>query len=181
MYPTITILLVCCSFCISFGQTTLPDIFTKKLKCAALEFLEPTEARLKKVSTDANEIFPADAILKFKKEKIEIRIKVDLLANDLPYGNIPHIEAIRTASNVASNADDSVVVVHKIPKDQLGAFDADWGAVYFFKPKSFVADYDHCKQISLFKKGKALVTILYLFNDENIDLEQFGDLVGFVN
>ena len=94
---------------------------------------------------------------------------------------MPHIYFATKAINIARNTDETVLSIHSMKTTQLKEdFNADWGAIAFFKPKLEFSDKQHCKMVAVHAEGKGNIYIFYLFDDPEIDLEELYSNVRFL-
>ena len=51
-------------------------------------------------------------------------------------------------------------------------FNADWGQVIFFQPKSVFSHKAHCKMLALYKEGKGMAFVFFLFDKGTLELDR---------
>ena len=147
--------------------------FTKKLVQMDLDFLPPLEKTYKRIK--ASESIIVDFDFEIKARKKDMRIGFVLLPEKKNAITFPHMKASNMAISAATNEDENArMVLHEMSKDDLEGYQADWGAVVFFQPKQILSDKDHCKMLALYREGKGMVYVFYLFNkgSEEIDLQK---------
>lgn len=157
----------------TFAQVKTPKDFAKKLEYMELEFLPPLENSYKKIRYSKSIIVGFDFAIKSKKADMEIGIS--LLPEKKNAMNFPHIKVSNMALSAATNEDEEArLVLHEMSKEDLESYKADWGAVVFFQPKRIFSDKNHCKMLALYREGKGLVYVFYLFDEasEEVDLQK---------
>ena len=82
--------------------------------------------------------------------------------------------AAKTFGQADLEDEEARMVLHEMSKEDLESYQADWGAIVFFQPKRIFSDEDHCKMLALYREGKGIVYIFYLFNkaSEEVDLQK---------
>ncbi len=154
------------------AQVKLSDDFQEKMETMQLEFLQPLEARYKKTRTKKNIILKSDFAIKAKKADMEIQfaLKPEAIPNQFP-----HMQATSMAVSIATNEQDTKMVMHEMSKKDLTEYNADWGLITFFTPKDLFSTKKHCKMLSLYKEGEGMVYVLFLFDEatEEVDLQKY--------
>ncbi len=156
-----------------FAQVKTTKSFTKKLIQMDLEFFPPLENSYKKIK--ASESIIVDFDFEIKARKKDMRIGFVLFPEKKNAMTFPHIMASNMALSAATNEDEEArMVLHEMSKEDLESYQADWGAIVFFQPKRIFSDKDHCKMLALYREGKGIVYIFYLFNkaSEEVDLQK---------
>ena len=171
-------LLSCCILLFIFSNNVFTQVktsksFNQKLAKMDLAFLAPLENSYKKIKASESIIVDFDFEIKAKKADMKIGFVL------FPEGNnaltFPHIKVSNMALSAATNQDDEArLVMHEMSKEDLENYQADWGAVVFFQPKRIFSDKDHCKMLALYREGKGLAYVFYLFDEasEEVDLQE---------
>ena len=171
-------LLSCCILLFIFSNNVFTQVktsksFNQKLAKMDLAFLAPLENSYKKIKASESIIVDFDFEIKAKKADMKIGFVL------FPEGNnaltFPHIKVSNMALSAATNQDDEArLVMHEMSKEDLEYYQADWGAVVFFQPKRIFSDKDHCKMLALYREGKGLAYVFYLFDEasEEVDLQE---------
>lgn len=158
---------------LSFAQVKLSKSFAHQLEQMELEFFPPLENSYKKIKASKSIIVDFDFEIKAKKADMRIGFVISPENNSMYF---PHMKASNMALSAATNEDEEAkMVLHEIPKEDLEKYHADWGAVVFFQPKRVFSDKDHCKMLALYREGKGLVYVFYLFDkaSEEIDFQKY--------
>ena len=152
--------------------------FDRLLKELELAFNEPTENRYKTINRSNNNFYNCDFSIKCKNDDLEIRYSIFRIYETESEVIFPHILSMNTVHHLASNQNDSEIVVHSVPEETLkNQFNADWAAVFYFTPKSQFSSKRNCKLLVIYKEGKGLVYTFFLFNNPSIELDhQFYSL-----
>lgn len=162
------------------GQSNLPEKIEEKLEKLNLLISIPTEGKYKPKRVKATEFFKPDYAIRSKKKKIEILYSI---INESDYNQfVPNIHATTTISNLAANEDArSLIAVHQMPEEiMLESFNADWAKVIYFQPKRSISLLDFGKLLCLYKSGKGMIYVLFLFNQGSEDeVEQQFEAVRF--
>lgn len=155
----------------ALAQLEYPNDFQSVLEKADISYTAPLENSYKNVRIQENDLQKYSFAIKAKKENIEIRYAIELLDTNA-YFNPPQIRCFSRATSVASNDDESVVTVHNISDiDLKDNFNADWGAIMYFKPKLQFSTKKHCKMLALYTEGRAVVYVYFLFNEPTEELD----------
>jgi len=151
------------------AQVKLKKDFLTTLEAARLQYFGPLEDSFKAIRVRRNQVLDYDMAIRSKKKNLEIRYAIQL-PKTLTY---PHMNSLSLATSVASNEEDTAVAVHDISKEDLKTFyNADWGATFYFKPKTGFSSRKYCKMLALHAEDKASVYVFYLFDKINEELDQ---------
>lgn len=83
------------------------------------------------------------------------------------------VRSMMKATHFASNAEDSHIAMHSLSSEYAKEdFGADWGAVYYFKPKKALMDREECQMVVLERAGRGIFYILYFFENLSEDIEE---------
>jgi hypothetical protein len=175
---SIVILLFACIFHFNslHAQIATEDIVLLKLAEMQLQWLAPTDAGFKMLSTKKHSFQATDWAIRSRKEGLEIRYLLDPEVLPTTYLS-PKVHATRLALHLATNNEDYVIAEHDIDENSLtNQYHADWGRRYFFKPKDLFSHKANAEIIALYKEGKGLAYIIFLFDTPPPSLEyhQFG-------
>ena len=163
----------------TFAQVKMSKSFTQKLAQMDLEFLTPLENTYKKIK--ASESIIVDFDFEIKAKKADLRIGFALFPEGKNAVTFPHIKVSNMALSAATNDDvEARLVLHEMSKEDLANYQADWGAVVFFQPKRVFSDKDHCKMLALYREGKGLVYVFYLFDEASEEVDLQKDCLSFL-
>jgi len=164
------------------AQSEIPITFEEKLTSASVEILIPLENKYKTVNVNSTPYMPYDYALRSKKGKLEIRYSINIFEDSTALMNqLPNVQCMRTLTNIASNDDEAVTTIHSIAESDLEEhFNADWGMVAYFNPKQSFGTYKHCKMLALFKEGKGMTYVYFLFDEASIELDNRFHAVRFI-
>ncbi len=157
----------------AFTQINVSKSFAQKSAKMDLAFLAPLENSYKKIK--ASESIVVDFDFEIKAKKADMKIGFALFPEGKNAITFPHIKVSNMAISAATNEDEEArLVLHEMSREDLESYQADWGAVVFFQPKTVFSDKDHCKMLALYREGKGLVYVFYLFNEasEEVDLQK---------
>jgi hypothetical protein len=130
--------------------------------------MQPLEARYKTIRLRKNRFLECDYGIRSRKEKLEIRYAIEPIEAGSRASLIPHVKAFSMATHLATNSEESVISKLSISPESLTEdFNADFGEVYVFKPKSAFSEKLYCQMLVLYKEGKGLVYVFFLFDDPN--------------
>ena len=157
-----------------FAQIDVSDHFNQLLDDADLEFLEPVEAKYKDIRIGKNLYQSYDFAIRSRKEKMEIRYLIEPYNEKDPTADIPHLSSIRLLTHLASNGEEAGVITGlDIEAEKLKTdFNADWGKTFFFKTKTSFSTRSHCKMLALFKEGKGMAYVFFLFDKATNELDK---------
>ncbi len=143
---------------------------------------KPTEGNGDFLKPFKNDFAPHRFRVKFRNEDLEIWVLVKPYDSLNPSTQMPHLEAGRTAMNVAINQseEEAVTTVLKL-SDEFAqeTFGADWGREFYFKPKKQLSDKENCRLLSLYKEGAGQIQILFFFDKKTKGLEFYYDMFRF--
>lgn len=156
------------------AQLRLSPDFVRLLETSGLDFFQPLDGRYTSQAYLKNDLLSADFIIRSRREKLEIRYNV---FPDDPYSDsddLPHIRAVQMATHLASNDDDSIITALALEDHDLGEerFNADWGKLFYFRPKSGFSIREHCQMLVLYKAGRGTVFVFYLFDEAGEALDR---------
>ncbi len=152
-------------FCFS-QKIEMPAPFLELLQKTGIEFYEPLEAGYKDIEPWPNPYQPCNFAIRSRKEDLQIRYLIEPWKDNDPISANPHVAIFRTLSNLATNADEALIsAIQPTSADLHKDFNADWGMVYFFQPKKGFSDKPFCRMVALYKEGKGMAYIFYLFDN----------------
>lgn len=147
----------------------------KEIEKHGLEIAPPLENQFEFIKTD-NDLVDSDFAITKKKDDLEIRFIIQ------PEEKVhyPHISVTSFLSTLATNDQETVISLLPIQDDVLEIdYKADWGIQAFFKPKDSFSDKEHCKLVAIYKEGKSMTYMAFLFDDVEIDLSPYELILGF--
>ena len=147
--------------------------FLKKLEQIQVDIFTPTEGKYKSTRPTKNEYQAIDHVIYSKKEAIEIRYAIIPFEANKPTTQIPHVDFMRVVMSTATNEDEEALVsVHALEDQDLKAnFNADWGSMAYFQPKTRFSKYKHCRLLSLYAEGLGMVYVFFLFDEPSRSLD----------
>lgn len=169
----------------AFGQLEYSDSFLYLLENAQIDFYEPVEGKYKAIKLQKEVFQPCDFGMRSRKEQLEIRYIIAPYSENSPAFNAPHVESARMVAHLATNDPDAVITILSMDELELrDKFNADWGKVFFFKPKEQFSTSKHCKMLSLYAEGKGMALVFFLFDKPSTELDnrflalRFKDVVA---
>lgn len=162
----IFILWICIFFCVNAQaqKIDISDPFALKLELMQLDFLQPLDSDYKDVMVVRNDLQKYDFAIRSKKEKLELRYIIELAPPNNPMYAVPSVQFSRMLTHLATNDEEALITVHSLSTADLEIFNADWGKVAYFQPKIGFSDKPNCKLLSLYREGKGMVHVLFLFD-----------------
>jgi len=145
----------------------IPEDFATLLEQTGLELLYPLEGTYRALRPEENPVQPYQLSLWSADEKLEIRYFLRRLDADTPEAMAPHVETHRLAFHLANNGGSAISARGLTQKELEDEFNADWGAVYIFRPKLAFSDRRNCKMLCLYKEGKGMALSFLLFDHPN--------------
>ncbi len=147
--------------------------FQAILQAAQLDYVAPLENAYRPVAVAPNEFHTYEYAIQSTSRDIEIRYSIKQFTEvAAPANEVPHLTCLAIANTLADNTIDQAIAVHGIPKKELiEKYNADWGAIVYFQPKTQFSDKTHCKMLTLFADGKAAVYIFFLFDEPSDELK----------
>lgn len=164
------------------GQVQLSEEVKERLAEAGCVFYQPVENTFKLLKHKQNSIQEYDFALKHRATKTEVRYWV-IPASESNAERFPHMHFSNRVITMAENGDEEnerpISIIQINETDLKDEYQADWGAIAFFKPKKAFANYRHCKVTALFKEGKGYIYYIQLFDEANTKLNEVGRVVSF--
>lgn len=142
--------------------------FLQKLEQTQLDIFTPVEGKYKSVRPTKNPYQNADHIVLSKKEDLEIRYAIIPFSESDQQTQMPRVDFMRVVSSTATNDDreDAVVSIHQVEETDLKEnYNADWGNIAYFQPKSRFSDRKHCRLLTLYSEGRGIVHVFFLFDE----------------
>lgn len=141
--------------------------FLAKLAQTQIDLFTPLEGKYKSTRPTKNDYQAIDHVIFSKKEGLEIRYAIIPFEVDKPTTQIPHVDFMRVVMSTATNEkEEALVSVHAMQDQDLKAdFNADWGSMAYFQPKTKFSKYKHCRLLSLYKEGLGMVYTFFLFDE----------------
>lgn len=165
----------------STAQVELSDRFTLLLESANLEFLEPVEASYKSTSPDHVDFYRFDFLMRSRKEKMDIGFLITPYSASNRIFSFPQVEITRLVSSLATNDETSVITSLNLDQETLSSqLNADWGKLFFFKPKPSFSDKLHCKLLSIYKENMGLAVVVYCFDEPGKALDIRENILRFL-
>ncbi len=138
-------LIMCCH--LAFGQQVLPEDLKNICHTWGLSFPihQDKGTEILKGPKKFNQQF--DVLIKDKKADYSV---MTFFVPHSAYNGVENaaVRSMMKATHFASNAEDSHIAKHSLNaefvKDEFGA---DWGAVYYFKPKTTLLDRTECQMV----------------------------------
>ena len=85
----------------------------------------------------------------------------------------PAVRSMIKATHFASNLEDSNIAMHSLESSFVkNIYGADWGAVYYFRPKMELSRYRDCQLVVLEKAERGIFYTFYCFDEISEDVEQ---------
>ena len=157
------------------GQMDAFIDFQNQVKNLGLAFAIPTENQYETIS-GASDFISSDFAI--EKQKGDLEVRFILISSDEI--QIPHINTMGLISTLATNQQETVISIIPMGKNaKENEYGADWGLQAFFTPKTSFSEKQHCKLLALYKEGKAMAYLLYLFDKPNEELEHQQFLLRF--
>ena len=177
----VTILLVIWGSSLS-GQVELTYSFEQLLEENQIEFIYPVENRYKVLKNLKNDFFAPDFAIKSRRDKLEIYYSYKQPNSDQLAGIAPHAASFKTAIHLASNDENSIITKLSIdPQTLEDQFNADWGKVFIFTPKSAFSNRKYCKLVALFKENIGLFYVYFLFDENSREVDNRFYALRFIN
>lgn len=158
---------------LSAQKIDIPQDFNQLLEQVDAYLILPLEnGRYKDIRPFSNRWMNYDFSIRSRKEKLEIRYKVvPYRENDLRF-QAPHVLAMQAMMQVATNDEEAVVSRLPISERSLKEdYLADWGQLFTFVPKIGFSQSSTCQMVSLYREGKGMVFLFFLFDRAPAELD----------
>ncbi len=153
------------------AQYDLPASFVAKKEAVGFELSTYAEVPGKMRPGRENEICDYDLELSFPEKGLDIRYRIEPIKDEKSFQNWPEKASILMASTVTSNAEDEYLSGHYLEGEDLMPYNADWGLVVIFTPKQGFSTKRYGKMYALFKEGRGIVYLFYLFNNPGAEID----------
>lgn len=131
----------------------------------------PLEANYKDIRPLKNRWMDYDFSIRSRKEGLEIRYKILPFEVEKRTFYAPHVKAMQVMMQVATNDEEAIVSALSLSEKSLkDDFRADWGKLFTFTPKAEFSNKQTCQMITLFREGKGMVFLFFLFNKPPMEL-----------
>lgn len=163
----------------SSSQIKIDASFEHLLKKMQISYNEPVEDNYQTTTLSKNNVFNCDFAIKARKADLEIRYTLVEFSESENDFSFPHIMCMNMANHIAINDENAEIIVqHVAEKDLNDIFNADWAATFYFTPKHEFSNKKNCKMLALYKEGKGIAYVFFLFNKSSIELDnQFYSLI----
>lgn len=162
-------------FVFSLQGQTAEDSWNQILSTLGASYYPPLDAGYKPIQALEEPYWGAHFSTFSRREQIAIKIILDTTLQDYP-----NIQLGRWLAQIASN--EAEEVISRVPLDAevlTHQYGADWGGLYFFKPKFSSTFYSECKLLALYKEGKGMIFLFFLFNEFTDRLQRLEHIVSF--
>lgn len=156
------------------GQKEIP-LWQPMLSTLGASYYPPLDAGYSPIKSLEEPYWGAHFSTFSRRDQIEIKFVLDTALLDYPT-----IQLGRWLAQIASN--DAEGVISRVPIDPsilIQRYQADWGGLYFFKPKFSSTFYSECKLLALYKEGKGMIFIFFLFNEFTDRLQSLEHIISF--
>lgn len=156
---------------LSAQKVELNDDFNQLLAEVDAQLILPVEANYKDIRPLKNRWMNYDFSIRSRKEGLEIRYKILPFEVENRTFYAPHVKAMQVMMQVASNDEEAVVSAISLSEKSLKEdFRADWGKLFTFTPKPEFSNKQTCQLITLYREGKGMVFLFFLFNKPPMEL-----------
>lgn len=174
-------LLAGCNLLVAQETPELPADVQELLRTHQLLFDWPPSGQFRLYHRFASDFQSTDFALWSRTARTEIRFLIQPADTTnrrrLPW---PHLEASRMVTNLADNAEHTLIAAHDLVPEAVGqVLGADWAKMYFFPPKEAFAGYDHCRMLCLYREGVATAYVFFLFNDPPDEMDEWLGILRF--
>lgn len=172
--------LLCLPLVLAAQRIDISEDFNQLLSQVEAQLVLPVESDYKDIQPVKNRWLNYDFSIRSRKERMEIRYKV------LPFEErdksffAPHVKAMQAAIQVATNDDAYVVSALSLSEKSLQEdYRADWGKLFTFVPKAEFSSRRTCQMITLYREGKGMVLLFFLFDKPPMELDYRHLAVSF--
>lgn len=149
------------------AQPELPGGFARLAREMGVDILLPTDAGYKAYKLTTDHYQPCQFAIYSRKEKLELRYLLEPFDSSSAELSLPSLFTGRLLLHLASNDDDTVIAGHVLEEATLQAYNADWGKVFFFRPKNSFSTRKYCQLLALAKKDKGIALAFFLTDNPN--------------
>jgi len=163
----ILLILYCIASSLPAQKIKYNKSFLKKLEQVQIDLYTPVEGKYKSLRPSRNDYQPIDHIIFSKQEDLEIRYAIIPFNEKDKSTQVPNIDFMRVVTSCATNRqEDAVISMHGLDEDDLiEHFNADWGNIAYFQPKVRFSNRKHCRLLGLYKEGRGMVYVFFLFDE----------------
>ncbi|MCB0630039.1 MAG: hypothetical protein R2824_25265 [Saprospiraceae bacterium] len=151
---------------IAAQRIDIPQDFNQLLEQVDAYLILPVEdGGYKDIRPFTNRWLNYDFSIRSRKERLEIRYKVvPYKEQDLRF-HAPHVLAMQAMMQVATNDEEAIVSSLAISEKSLKEdYFADWGQLFTFVPKLEFSQKSTCQMVSLYREGKGMILLFFLFD-----------------
>jgi len=151
--------------------------FTKKLKRAGLEFIEPVEGFYKVRLLRKDEFLRYDMVVHSEEKQLEMRFVIDPR-----YAlETPHITFFNLATSLATNEQRFNIKMNVLATEEAkSVYGADWAAYSDFIPKRSLSNMYYARLLTLFHQQKGIAHQILLFNRYDDELNMRLRTISFL-
>lgn len=155
------------------GQIIFTSNFTKKMEMYQINYNPPIETYLKVTPYDKDPYYTYDLALDADNSRTHIKVKL------YPQSKVlPHMQFISFIQTLATNNQESDIVVEQCSKSEKELFNADWAAKAYIDLKPDLLPFEKALVVSLFKENIGYV-MYAIYYDKAEDLLSYSLLFSF--
>ena len=155
------------------GQVDLPPEFAQQLTDNELQFVFAADSDYRPYRYQLNDYEPCDFAMRSRRERLQIRYLIMPLDTGDYMSYLPQMMASRMVSHLTKNEEEAVISMHELSQEQTeGDFHADWARIFYFPPKPQFSDYEHCRMLAIYREGKTMAYVFFLFDKPPVQLNQ---------
>lgn len=147
------------------GQISTTAEFLTILDSIGVQILQPLSGDFQLAQKKKNDYLDDQLTVYSKAEKLEMRFSLRAVPATDTYHRMPSMLAGTLALNLSSNEEDAVTTVHSFGPEELAVFNADWAAMYTFRPKRSYSEQTNAQLVAVYKDGVGMAYAVLLFNN----------------
>lgn len=149
--------------------------FAILLSEAGVDYLAPADAGYSPIRIAKNSFQRHNFAVYSREEQLEIRFLIEPLRDSQEVS--PHLRAMTLVTHLATNDEGAAIAVHSLPP---APYHADWSKAFYFQPKPLFSHRKHCKIIALYKEGRGMAFVFYLFDEANEAVDEREMILQFL-
>lgn len=146
------------------AQISTTPSFELLLDSLGVKIIQPLEGSFAVQKNNENDYLDDQLTVYSKREKLEMRFAFRAVAPNDIYAGMPHLLAGTLAVNLGSNDEDAVTSIHSFGEEELAVFNADWAAMYTFRPKRSYSYRANAQLVAIYRKDIGMAYTVLLFD-----------------
>ncbi len=146
------------------AQIPTTPAFAKMAERMGVKIIQPLAGTFRLEEIEENDYLEDRLRVYSKAEKLEMRFAFRAVPAGDIYAGMPHLLAGTLAANLGSNDEDAVTSIHSFGEEELSVFNADWAAMYTFRPKRSYSERANAQLVAIYRGDRGMAYTVLLFD-----------------